>query len=176
MPAKNVAAAVLRAVEEPIRNAGYDLWDLEYVKEGSEWYLRITIDSARGVDIDDCEKVFRLVDPIITDLDPIENAYHLEVSSPGLERVLRTAEHYKACVGKEIAVKLFTPVNGRKEWKGKLSGVLDDASICLETETGPLVIEQKRISRANVSFDYASVDFSDADEEETEEDPDDGSD
>ena len=112
---KSVAAAVYKAVREPVEALGYSIWDLDYVKEGSEWYLRITIDSEKGVDLDDCEKVMRLVDPIITELDPVEGAYHLEVSSPGLERELRTPEHFQKSLGEESVLKLFTPACHREE-------------------------------------------------------------
>ena len=93
---KNVADTV-RDIAEPLAESfGYVLWDVEYVKEGAEWYLRITLDSDNGIDIDDCEKVSRAINPIIDEADPIEDFYYLEVSSPGVERSIRTKEHYEA--------------------------------------------------------------------------------
>lgn len=155
---KSVAAAVYKAVREPVEALGYSIWDLDYVKEGSEWYLRITIDREKGVDLDDCEKVMRLVDPIITELDPVEGAYHLEVSSPGLERELRTPEHFQKSLGEEIVLKLFTPVEGRKEWKGRLISAEEDGTVHLKAENRELTIEKKKISRANIYFDFDGMD------------------
>ena len=88
------AVKVREILEAPINSIGYEVWDTEFVKEGSEWFLRITIDSENGIDINDCEKVHRFIDPLLDEADPIENAYHLEVSSPGLERNIRTREHF----------------------------------------------------------------------------------
>lgn len=155
---KSVAAAVYKAVREPVEALGYSIWDLDYVKEGSEWYLRITIDSEKGVDLDDCEKVMRLIDPIITELDPVEGTYHLEVSSPGLERELRTPEHFQKSLGEKIVLKLFTPVEGRKEWKGRLISAEEDGTVHLEAENRELAIEKKKISRANIYFDFDGMD------------------
>lgn len=155
---RSVAAVVYKAVREPVEALGYSIWDLDYVKEGSEWYLRITIDRKEGVDLDDCEKVLRLVDPIITELDPVEGAYHLEVSSPGLERELRTLDHYKKSLGEEIVLKLFVPVEGRKEWKGRLVSAEEDGTVHLEAENRELTIERKKISRANIYFDFDKMD------------------
>ena len=96
-----------------VEGLGYTLWDVEYVKEGSEWYLRVTIDSPSGITIDDCERVHRAIDPVIDEHDPIENAYHLEVSSPGIERVLRTDAHLAAFAGEEVEVRLYAAVDGK---------------------------------------------------------------
>lgn len=115
-----VVAAVRAAVTPVIVSLGYSVWDIEYVKEGAERYLRVTIDAQAGITIDDCEKVHRAIDPVLDELDPIEEAYHLEVSSPGLERELRTDEHLAACVGEEVEVRLYAPADGAKVWNGTL--------------------------------------------------------
>ncbi len=75
------------------------LWDVEYVKEGAEWILRIVIDSNEGVTLDDCERVSRAVDPILDEADPIENSYRLEITSPGVERPLTRPDHFECCLG-----------------------------------------------------------------------------
>ena len=79
---KNVVSVVREALEPVITELGYRLWDLEYVKEGAEYFLRFTIDSDDGITIDDCEKVHRTIDPLLDELDPIEGSYNLQVSSP----------------------------------------------------------------------------------------------
>lgn len=101
------------------------LWDVEYVKEGADYILRITIDSEEGVTIDDCERMTRAIDPILDEEDPIENSYRLEVSSPGVERTLSRPEHFDAMAGWEVEVKLFAPVNGSKTHRGILKGYAD---------------------------------------------------
>ena len=154
---KNVAARVESAIKEPLLSIGYGIWDVDYVKEGSEWYLRVTIDRDDGVNIDDCEKALKLIDPIIDELDPVETAYHLEVSSPGLERELRTPDHFRACIGQTAKVKLFTALDGKKELLGVISDVYDDGSVKLLCPE-EYVLEKNRISRANIYFDFDALD------------------
>jgi ribosome maturation factor RimP len=108
---------------EPIvTGLGLSLWDVRYVKEGADWYLRIFIDKPGGVDINDCEKVSRAVNEPLDRLDPIENAYCLEVSSPGIERELVRDEHFEQFIGADIMVKMLRPVEGvGRELGGKLT-------------------------------------------------------
>ena len=94
---------VLPVVEE----LGYKLYDVLYVKEGADWYLRLFIDNEKGIDLEDCEKVSNAVGEKLDEVDPIENAYVLEVSSCGLERHLRDEKQFKVAIGKKIEVKLF---------------------------------------------------------------------
>lgn len=127
---KNIAGAVREFLLPVVEGLGYTLWDVEYVKEGSEWYLRVTIDSPSGITIDDCERVHRAIDPVIDEHDPIENAYHLEVSSPGIERVLRTDAHLAAFAGEEVEVRLYAAVDGKKSLRGILGGT-DEKAVTL---------------------------------------------
>lgn len=151
--AKNIAETVQAFVQPVINQLGYYVWDVEYVKEGSEWYLRITIDSEDGITIDDCETVHRAIDPIIDEHDPIENAYHLEVSSPGIERVLRTAEHIEAWAGEEVEAKLFAPLDGKKAIRGILGGI-ENGIVTIECDGKTYAIEHKKISRMTTVFDF----------------------
>ena len=113
--------ATVKSLAEPLaEQLGYDLWDVEYVKEGSDYYLRITIDSPKGITIEDCEKMHRAIDPILDEADPIEGFYHLEVSSTGIERELKTERHIIASEGWEVGVKLYAPVDGAKSFTGEL--------------------------------------------------------
>lgn len=130
----NVAEAVSEIVAPVAEQMGLVLWDIVFVKEGPSWFLRITIDKDGGVFIDDCENFSRAVDPLIDELNPTELEYYFEVSSPGLGRVLRTDEHLKAYIDKEVAVKLYKPnENGIKEAGGKLIG-FDADSITIECQ------------------------------------------
>lgn len=156
---KSVAYIVDKAIRGPVEEIGYDIWDIEYLKEGSEWYLRITIDSEKGIDIDDCEKAYRVIDPIITELDPIADAYHLEVSSPGIERELRTVEHYRASVGKKVRIRFFVPVNGARELVGELAGISEDGTgVLLKSGGDTLTLEKKKIAKTNIYFDFEQAD------------------
>lgn len=107
---------------EPIVNElGLSLWDVRYVKEGAQWYLRVFIDKPEGVDINDCERVSRAINEPLDELDPIENAYCLEVCSPGIERELVRDEHFAQFIGADIMVKLLRPIEGvGRELDGKL--------------------------------------------------------
>ncbi len=152
--AKNIAGAVAELLSPVIVDGmGYILWDVEYVKEGSEYYLRITIDSEEGIDINDCERVHRAIDPILDEADPIESSYRLEVSSPGIERELRTEEHILACEGWEAEARLYAQVNGSKVHRGIIAGYADGI-LTLETSGGALELERKNIGSLKTVYDF----------------------
>ena len=98
-----------------VEAAGCKLWDVEYVREGSERYLRVYIDKEGGIDIDDCERVHRAMDPILDEKDPIAESYHFEVCSAGLERALKRPSDFQQFMGSPVTVKLYRPRNGLKE-------------------------------------------------------------
>ncbi len=106
---------------------GCSLWDVEYVREGGEWYLRLYIDKEGGVDIDDCENVSRAVDPVLDEKDPIPESYRFEVCSAGLERVLKRPGDFERFMGEPVLLKLYQPKDGRKEFPGRLTGYQDGA-------------------------------------------------
>ena len=153
-PAKNIAAVVYALAEPVAESLGLVLWDVEYVKEGTEWYLRITIDTEEGVTIDDCERMHRAIDPLLDEADPIENSYHLEVSSPGLERELKNDFHLAACCGEAVEVRLFAPVDGAKVWSGILAPIDDDGRICIETAEGLRAFDRAAVARVRTVFDF----------------------
>lgn len=113
----------VREIAEPIaKELGLELWDVRYVKEGSNFYLRVFIDKENGVDINDCENMSRALDKPLDDADPISDAYILEVCSPGLERELIRDEHFERFKGADIMVKMIRPIEGiGKEFKGVLT-------------------------------------------------------
>ncbi len=152
---KNTAQLVRELVEPTVNQLGYRIWDVEYGKIGTELHLEITIDSDNGIDIEDCEKVHRAIDPIIDEADPIEEFYHLDVSSPGIERSIRTEEHYEKCMGKTVSLKLFAAVDGKKSVIGTLSSFDRDADavVVLERSGKEYSIERKLISKANIYFE-----------------------
>ena len=116
-----------------VESFGCKLWDVEYVREGSERYLRLYLDKEGGVDIDDCEKIHRAVDPILDEKDPIPESYHFEVCSAGLERTLKRPGDFLQFMDSPITVKLYRPRNGLKEIPGILRGYADG---CVTVEAG----------------------------------------
>ena len=136
----------VRAFSQPVvEGLGCTLWDVEYVREGGEWFLRLYIDKEGGVGIDDCEAVSRAVDPILDQEDPVPGRYHFVVSSAGLERPLRRPEHLAWSLGKTVAVRLYRPRDGAKEFTGVLRGYAD-GKIVLETATGETAFEKDEIA------------------------------
>ena len=136
----------VRAFSQPVvEGLGCTLWDVEYVREGGEWFLRLYIDKEGGVGIDDCGAVSRAVDPILDQEDPVPGRYHFEVSSAGLERPLRRPEHLAWSLGKTVAVRLYRPRDGAKEFTGVLRGYAD-GKIVLETATGETAFEKDEIA------------------------------
>ena len=98
-----------------VQEHGCELWDVEYVREGSDYFLRLYLDKEGGVDINDCETISRAMDPILDEADPIEGSYHFEVCSAGLERTLKRPSDFERFLGSAITVKLYRPRNGLKE-------------------------------------------------------------
>ena len=115
------------ALCEPIVNGlGLSLRDVRYVKEGAQWYLRVFIDKPEGVDINDCERVSRAINDPLDELDPIENAYCLEVCSPGIERELVRDEHFEQFLGADVMVRLRRPIEGiGRDLDGRLKAYAD---------------------------------------------------
>ena len=127
MASKNIAKTVWELIEPVAEELSLMLWDVEFVKEGARRVLRVTIDSDEGITIDDCERMHRAIDPLLDEADPIDTAYDLEVSSPGIERELRTDMHVDLSVGELVELRFFTPVDGQKSKQGILAGREGDA-------------------------------------------------
>jgi len=116
----------VEAFAKPIvESFGCSLWDVEFVREGSEQYLRLYIDKDGGVDIEDCEKIHRAVDPVLDEKDPIPQSYHFEVCSAGLERTLKRPGDFERFMDSPILIKLYRPRNGLKEFPAILRGYAD---------------------------------------------------
>ena len=151
--AKNIAEQVWDFLLPVVNNLGYYLWDVEYVKEGADMILRITIDKPEGVDIEDCEKMARAVDPIIDEADPIEVSYKMEVSSPGIERSLTRPEHFTACMGEKIEVKLYAPIDGKKQIVGILTAA-DEKTVTVTVDEDTVVLEKSAVAKVSTVFDW----------------------
>ena len=157
---KNVAGIVWDLVSPVADELGYMIWDVEYVKEGATMILRITIDidNEVGITIDDCEKMHLAIDPLLDEEDPIPDAYHLEVSSPGIERELKTEAHIAACCGWDVEAKLFTPINGSRTLRGVLLGLDEQKQLHIGTgePDGEIVLPMSAVSRLSTVYDFTA--------------------
>lgn len=155
---KNIAGNVEKLLLPVINEMGYDLWDVEYEKEGADWILRITIDLFEGITIDDCEKVHRAIDPLLDEADPIEDAYRLEVSSPGIERELRLPRHVTAFTGtdEKVEVRFFAPRDGKKSVIGTIDEYDPETDMMTFTPEGGEAFTLKRTDCAKIKtvFDF----------------------
>ncbi len=132
----NIAENVKTLTEPIAEKFGVRVWDVRFLKEGAEWYLRIFIDKEGGVNINDCENVSRAIDPLLDEKDFISQNYILEVSSPGLERELTRDEHFKEYTGKDVKIRLIRPIEGLgKEFCGVLKAV-DTNELTIEDYSG----------------------------------------
>lgn len=140
-----VTDAVAQLALPYVEAAGCTLWDVEYVKEAGEWFLRVYIDKADGVSIEDCEAVSRPLSDKLDEADPIEGSYTFEVSSAGADRVLKKPEHFRQFMDAEVEVKLYRPREGRKEFVGLLRGY-GDGDVTLEMAGALVSFEKKEIA------------------------------
>ncbi len=148
---KTIRETVRETIEPTINELGYSIWDITYSKIGADYHLEITIDNEAGINIEDCEKVHRAIDPILDECDPIEGFYYLEVSSPGVERELRTEEHIIRSVGAKVEAKLFTAKDGAKSIVGILSD-FSDGKLTLTTELGETELLKNEISKLTTVY------------------------
>ncbi len=154
----NVVNAVREIAVPLAESLGYFIWDVEYVREGAQWYLRITIDSEDGIDINDCEKMHRAIDPLLDEADPIADPYTLEVSSPGIERDLKNDMQIEACEGWDVEIKLYAPVDGVKQFRGVLLGLTENGDIAIadsdEEDAEKRVFPKASVAKINTVFDF----------------------
>ena len=138
----------------PIAEAnGVEIYDVEYVKEGSDWYLRAYIDKPEGVNILDCENVSRALSDKLDEEDFIDDAYILEVSSPGLGRTLKKDKHLEKSLGEEVELRLYKPKDKQKEFAGILKA-FDENSVTIETQEEEKVFARSEIALIRLAFDF----------------------
>ena len=141
---------LIQLLQPVVVDLGYELWELEYAARSGGGLLRLYIDSASGITLEDCEHVSRAVSEVMDADDPIQGHYTLEVSSPGLDRVLRTAEHFARFSGELVRVETVTPVNGRKRFTGRLTEVRA-GQIALDIEGSVVKLPIDGIHKARVA-------------------------
>ena len=150
----SIEEKVEKLIQPIIEEIGYDLYDVEYAKEGKNYFLRIFIDNEKGIDLNDCEKVNDAITDILDEENYIKEQYFLEVSSPGIERVLRKDKHLEQNIGEQISIKLFKKdENEKKEYIGKLTKY-DDSNIFIEQDENEVKIERKNISQIKTVYNW----------------------
>ena len=140
-------------VEEPIRKLGYELYDVEYIKEGKDYFLRIYIDSENGINLEDCEKVSNVVTELLDKDDYIVEQYFLEISSPGIERILKKDKQLNDNIGANNQVKLFKSLNGQKQFIGTLDK-FDENEITIGSNNTQLNINRKNIAQIKTIYNW----------------------
>ncbi len=153
MADRNIEKKVEELLKKKIEDLGYDLYDVEYLKEGKDYHLCIYIDKPNGIDISDCEKVNELIDPILDEADYIKEQYFLEVSSPGLEKKLRKTEHYEKQLGGKIEISLYSKIENQKVLQGVLKEYNDDYLI-IESDKKEIKVDLKQIASAKSVYNW----------------------
>ncbi len=150
---ENIASRVEALAAPVAEGLGYQLFDVEYVKEGPDFYLRLYITKEEGIAIDDCEAMSRAVDPLLDEADFIKEHYYLEVSSVGLDRPLKKEKDFLYFMGEKIEIKLFKAFEGSDYWVGTLTGY-EDGQFSMETAKGEMTVGVKecRLIRPWIDF------------------------
>lgn len=150
----SIEEKVEQLVKKPIENLGYKLYDVQYVKEGQNFFLKIFIEKPEGtIDLNDCEKVNNGINDILDSADYIKEQYFLEVSSTGIEKVLRKDEHLQDNIGGEVEIKLFKPIDKQKEFVGILKD-FNENEITLEKDKKQIKISRKDISVIKTVYNW----------------------
>lgn len=155
----NTVSRVADIVTPYAQELGLEIWDIRFVKEGTDWYLRIFIDKEGGVSIDDCVDLTHAITKPLDDADPISQSYTLEVSSPGIERELVTDRHFEKFIGSAVMMRLIRPVDGVRDFSGRLTAY-DNGEITVLLENG----NELKVGKKDTSYvkldDFDINDFS----------------
>lgn len=144
-----VTQAVTRLAEPLAQQLGLRLWDVRFVKEGVDWFLRVTIDKDGPVDMDDCVRMTRLLDPALDAADPIPHSYCLEVCSPGVERELSRPEHFQQFIGAVVRVTLYAPRDGSRELIGLLQDFSEEGLTLLGEDGNTFLLKAEETARVH---------------------------
>ena len=145
---------IVTKIAQPVVEAhGCQLWDVEYVREGDQRFLRLYLDKEGGVDITDCEAISRAVDPLLDEADPIAESYHFEVCSAGLERALKRPSDFERFMGSNVTVTLYRPRNGLKEIPCVLPGY-DDGKITVEAGKETITFEKSQVALVRLRVEF----------------------
>ncbi len=154
----NIEEKVEQLIKTRVEELGYQLYDVQYVKEGQNYFLRIFIEKENGdIDLNDCEKVNDGINEVLDSADYIKDQYFLEVSSTGIEKVLRKDRHLESNIGNKIEVKLFKPINKQKEFVGNLKSFNEEEIILSLDNQTEIKINRKEISLIKTFFDWNNL-------------------
>lgn len=145
-----ITDTVLALAQPVVEAEGCEIWDVEYAKEAGAWYLRVYIDKAGGVSIDDCEAVSRALDPVLDEADPIPTSYIFEVSSAGVERELKRPRDFEKFLGSQVEVRHYQPVEGAKAHTGTLRGYADGA-VTIEINGAEKTYQKAQVAQVRLS-------------------------
>ena len=148
-----ITDAVLSLAQPVAASQGIEIWDVEFVKEAGTRFLRIYIDKAEGVSIQDCENFSRAFDPILDEADPIPDCYTFEVSSAGAERVLKRPGDFERFLGSDVCVKLYQPIDGSKQFVGKLQNY-EDGNVTILLNEKPRTFEKSTVAQVRLHITF----------------------
>ncbi|MEK3734610.1 MULTISPECIES: ribosome maturation factor RimP [Paenibacillus] len=151
MSTPKIKTTVEEMVQPYLDEHGFELVDVEYVKEGSSWFLRVFVDKEGGIDIEDCGLISEYLSQKLDENDPIPTAYFLEVSSPGAERPLKKKEDIVKAVGKNVFVTLYEPIDGLKEFEGKLES-FENEELVVQTARKKHAIPYAKVASARLAI------------------------
>ena len=141
---------IVAGLAEPLAaELGLELWDVEYVREAGQWFLRVYVDKDGGVSINDCEALSKALDPVLDEADPIPDSYVFEVSSAGAERELKRPRDFEKFMGSAVEVRLYKAVDGSKTWTGTLSGY-EDGAVRLQSGDKEYVFEKAQVAKVRL--------------------------
>ena len=140
---------IVTGLAEPLAaEQGVEIWDVEYVREAGQWFLRVYIDK-EGIGINDCEAFSRALDPLLDEADPIPESYVFEVSSAGCERALKKPEHFARFIGSDVEVRLYQPVNNSKTYVGVLQAY-EDGAVTVSQPAGPVTFSKQQVAQVRL--------------------------
>ncbi|MFD0587544.1 ribosome maturation factor RimP [Paenibacillus sp. GCM10027627] len=153
MSTSTIKSAIEAMVLPFLNDNGFELVDIEYIKEGSNWFLRIFVDKDGGIDIDECGRISEYVSEQLDQNDPISGAYFLEVSSPGAERPLKKADDVRKAIGKYVFVTTYEPIGGLKEFEGTLVS-FDGEQAQVEVGKKKHLIPYEKVASARLAIKF----------------------
>ncbi|MBO3444756.1 MULTISPECIES: ribosome maturation factor RimP [Clostridia] len=152
---KRSIEATIEEILSPITDAkGFEIVDIEYVKEAGEYYLRVFLDKEGGISLNDCEAVSRELSEILDVKDPIKDNYFLEVSSPGLDRPLKKDKDFVRYQGRDVEIKLYKPLNGSKQFEGELVGLTEDKNIKVIIDENEVEFNKKEVALVRLAIKF----------------------
>ena len=151
---KSIELTIEELVSPIVDDKGFEIVDIEYVKEAGEYYLRIFLDKEGGISLNDCESVSRELSEILEVKDPIKDNYFLEVSSPGLDRPLKKDKDFLRYKGRDIEIKLYKPLNGSKQFEGQLVGLDEDKNIVVVIDNNEVEFNKKDVALVRLAIKF----------------------